>query len=178
MPFDTTNGLTDPELYGFAGGIDQDGETKQYVGYGNAEREGCANQPKCPGIITTVETGPGCYMTCGGILYDASTPFYLVNHPNLEWVATNITAMQTLTEAISIGTTVKLLFGRMQLDGLWTLGKVQNGGTGNVFKFYMDVNGQSVGYDTGFEVLTCKIPATTTTTTEAPCGKNLVRKKS
>jgi hypothetical protein len=179
MPYDTSNGINDPELYGFEGGVDQDAATKQYVGYGDLEKGGCGPPfGKCPGIITTVPTGPGCYMPCGTLGYDATTPFYLHNHPDLEWVLTDTTAMKTLAGAIPIGTTVPFLFGRMKQDGLWTLGKVNNGGAGG-YKFYMDVNGQSAGFDSGFEVLTCKPPTTTTsttttTTTATPCGKSFI----
>jgi hypothetical protein len=80
VPYDTTNGRTDPDNYGFLGGIDYKDLSYQYVGYGNNNYgPACANQNPCPGYINTNSSSPGVYMSCAnGLHRDSVTAYYLL----------------------------------------------------------------------------------------------------
>jgi hypothetical protein len=151
--------------------MNQDGKTKQYVGYGDATKSGpCGSQTECPGFINTISSGPGCYMACSHqLMYDKTTSFYLLNHSNLVWIPSNTTAMRTLSGAIEVGTitATPFLIGRIKSNGFWTIGKIYNGGAGG-YDFYIHAGGKCVPYTTGFEVLSCTPLITTTTTTTTP----------
>jgi hypothetical protein len=171
VPYDTVNDIKAPELNGFEAGMNQDGITKQYVGYGDATKSGpCGSQTECPGYINTTPSRPGCYMACSHqLMYDKTTSFYLLNHSNLEWIPSTTTTMRTLPGAIAVGTktATPFLIGRIKSNGFWTLGKLTNGGAVG-YTFWIHAGGKCVPYSTGFEVLRCMPSTVTTTTTTTP----------
>lgn len=62
MTYDSLNGRTDPEMFGFPGGFSFMDGSIQYVGYGNAST--CSNMNLGVGYITTTAGSAGCYTPC------------------------------------------------------------------------------------------------------------------
>lgn len=171
--YDPINDRSAPEREGVLGGIGYRDKVYQYVGYGNNDFGwACAGQNPCPGYITVNNPNAGVYMSCHtGLKFDNLDGYYLLDHPNLEWVATNSSEMLNVPNAIILNGTNGLLwpfmFGRTIYQGEYTLGKAHIGNNAFLLNFYGD-NGEE-RYFTNFEVLTCNPrPENTSTTLRLP----------
>lgn len=144
------NDIKGPELNGFQGGIHfVDGKTRLYVGYGYS---GCG-QSMSPGYIITNSSAPGCYMACGGLYYDKSQVYYLVAHPKLTWVPTDLKAMYNVPGTLKISDgRWPFMFGRILYKGFYTLGKIHHTTESS---FYIQNEETSIPFTTGFEILAC-----------------------
>ena len=67
---------------------------------------------------------PGAYFACNGVYYASTGNFYLLNHPNLMWVRTNVSYWLSVPSVLKIiiPTNFKLLYGRYVKDGNTYLG--------------------------------------------------------
>lgn len=144
--------MNDPVSYGFVGGYYYKDNSTQYVGYGTFSGY-CTVENPCPGGIQLTPT-PGAYVTCANIpSVDSKSAYYLLNHPNLNWVRSNAsnTIARNIPGGITItGNTYTFYFGRILYNGLYRLGKVHavNG------KMFLEVAGTENTY-TCYDVLTC-----------------------
>jgi hypothetical protein len=117
----------------------------------------CGSQDKCPGFILTNSTAPGCYMACHKMDYDKSQVFYLLAHPKLAWIPTNITHMMTLPGTLKVtGGNYPFLFGRSKDNGIYQVGKIHAGSGVFQFAYQMAITGRSICINVGFEVLICE----------------------
>lgn len=153
------NLLRRPDIYGFRGGTEYDG-SPTYVGYGN--NDDCTpKQNPCPGYILLNTEFPSVRMTCSsfnGMTFDSKDSHYLLNHPNLKWVNTNISDLMNIDDALTIESQYwKFMFGRILFRGEYRLGKVQlNNYKRNKMGLYISQSNFDVLYfPTGFQVLTC-----------------------
>lgn len=142
-----------PGFYGFVGGVHYTGRP-EYVGYGNSNCGG--NQNPCAGYIDISLPNPGGYFSCSSLMYDRNGSYYLLQHPNLKWVATDITAMKTQQTAVKlVGAIHTFLYGRALYNGQHRLGKVHIN-TGDLGLYIqLEDNNKFTKYTTGFEILTC-----------------------
>lgn len=120
-----------------------------------------------PGAILTNER-PGAHLMCHNTrYYDKGSSFYLLNHPNLKWVATDSIATRSLPGTIRTSSdTYPFYFGRIFHEGAYRLGKVHAGTKSD--QIYIETSTQETGFRKNFEVLTCEniIKTTEATTTE------------
>ncbi|KAG5669554.1 hypothetical protein PVAND_017441 [Polypedilum vanderplanki] len=168
VQYDATTNPNAPALFGFSAGTYLDG-SHDYVGIGS--NNACPNQPILPARLTTENhySGPGAYMSCGKVSYDAKTPQYLKNSERLQWVKTSAANAASVPGAISVGTgPYHFLIGRYQVTlsngtQYYVVSKVHydNGATGF---YYMLPNNTEASVTNSFEVLTCANDYT------APCG--------
>lgn len=148
---DPTSVQANPDVYGFAAGIDFDNST-QYVGYGKCQGE----TQQRSGFITTNPADPGARLICDYVPVDFSatkSAYFLLNHNKLMWAQTDRKDMLNQRNVVSIGTDVKFLFGRVFYQGRYRLGLAQ---LDDFPEFYMaDENGKLLYYASDFEILTC-----------------------
>jgi hypothetical protein len=79
---------------------------------------------------------PGGYTGCNlKSFYKSANNFYLLNHPNLRWVATNSTNAMNVPNKVEIlsGGAVSSLFPRFTINGVMSLGKVSNNTMSNYY---------------------------------------------
>lgn len=110
---------------------------------------------KTPGYIITNATAPGCYVMCGGVtnLYKKRI-FYLLDHPKLAWVKTNITEIRKVNGTLKVSDeALSLMFGRVKYKGFQTLGKVHQKPK---LTFVIKTSATTkMEVNTDFEVLSC-----------------------
>lgn len=130
MPYDVVNGINDPVLYGFSGGVStKDLKTLQYVGYGNYTGSPCdAQNPVSGYVLTSPALSAGVYMVCTNDYKAIYNGHYLLKHSNLKWVPTNTTAMMTLPGTLMINPVRPFMFGRILYKGNFHIGKLHAGG--------------------------------------------------
>lgn len=163
--FDVVNAIDGPKTYGFNAGTYING-FNAYVGMGDNTQ--CSNQIPCAGFLTDNPANPGGYFGCDAntVRYRNRGNFYLLNHPNLKWIQTNLTHMMTLPSLIEIGSSSKFSFGRYVVNGVTYLGKFQK--TRRLWNFnvflliwislvgFNYINGSNeTKIQTGFDILTC-----------------------
>lgn len=168
VPYDPVNAVSAPEVNGFQGGVHYaDNVTKQFVAY--CDGTPCSNQNPVSCCLRLVN-GPGCYVTCGGGLkFDNKSVKYLLNHPQLTWVKTDTTAMQSLPNVLQVsGNGGIFFFGRVLYQGNYQVGKTHAGPPAVGYMFYFEGPSGPIAYSNGFEVLTCAPVTTTTSTTTVP----------
>jgi hypothetical protein len=151
--YNPTVDITELSTYGFSGGT-FDNRT-WYVGYG--DNSPCSGQIACPGLLTDDPTKPGAYFSCVTTNYQRDNNYYLLDHPNLEWVLTNSTDMMTLTGAIPImNAAYRNFFGRYVVNGVSHQCKVFTANYQPYLGCYYIKTLTSYGLlHTDFEVLTC-----------------------
>ena len=78
----------------------------------------------CPGRLTDAPAKPGAYFACNGAYYASTGNFYLLNHPNLMWVRTNVSNMLSVPSVLKIimASNFTLLYGRYVKNGNTYLG--------------------------------------------------------
>ncbi|KAG5669553.1 hypothetical protein PVAND_017440 [Polypedilum vanderplanki] len=168
VQYDATTNPNAPALFGFSAGTYLDG-SHNYVGIGSNNK--CVNQSILPARLTTENhySGPGAYMSCGAVLYDAKTPQYLKNSERLQWVKTSAANAASVPGAISVGTGPYHFFiGRYQVTlkngtQYYVVSKVHYDNRATGF-YYMLPNNTEASVTNSFEVLTCANDYT------APCG--------
>lgn len=94
LPYDTVNGLQDPAKYGFPAATSYIDNSTQYIGFGTFPF-GMPCTYQSPGYISTNPSAPGIYITCltqkingmfNEMFYFKDNSYYLLNHPDLQWV--------------------------------------------------------------------------------------------
>lgn len=154
MSYDTTNDFKAPETKGFAGGTFYGDNSTTYVGYTIYNASPCSweNNVRVPGYILTNSSAAGVYVQCWTFdVKQTTNNFYLLNHPNLKWIPTNSSNMLNLTSSVKIPGFNDFLFGRIQHEGIYYLGKLQISHK----KLYITTKTDSKSFDSGVEVLTC-----------------------
>lgn len=119
----------------------------------------CSNhfQAPCSFTITgAYSPSTGCKIPCGANeIIDEETSFYLEKNANLVWEPTNSYAISKVSNTLKI-LGPGFMFGRALVNGNLILGKIifSNG------KYFFEAvsSNDAVQLNTGFEVLTCKIP--------------------
>lgn len=153
--YDANNNPNAPFRNGFVGGIAQDGSIA-FVGRGNNVPQ---NQNPCPGRISTKASAAGVYMPAGNTL-DSSSAYYILDHPDLHYVATTGNASSSVAGAIKfVGGGFTFGLGRIMINGYAYLGKIHVGKTLN----YIAENGNETATTGAFEMLTCNSALTTPT---------------
>lgn len=163
---------TGPEIYGFKSGeIFETGENySTYAGYGTYNGLACAGYP-IPSVISTFPEEEGAYLPCGGSrLKDTDSVYYVLNHPNLQYVRTNIDDVNNVAGALRISgyTTQDFMFGRFQYKNKTIGGKINIDSWPGFWAWTVD---GEIGNKYNFEVLVCQpnpVPTTTTTTIAPP----------
>jgi hypothetical protein len=105
-------------------------------------------------------------MSCGtGLRFDNTNAYYLLNHPNLDWVDTNTTEMTKIPDVIWLARYQQLPFmvGRTIYKGEWTLGKAHAGATFFLFNFWDGAI--EPRYYTNYQVLVCRPKVANSVTT-------------
>jgi hypothetical protein len=160
MKYDPINQRNYPELYGFAGGLDYDMTTIEYVGYGNVS---CGLQP---GYIR-VSTPVGAIISCpSGRQVDEKNAYFLLKNANLQWVDTDYNNIIDVPNILRIDGQSEILFGRLLVNNQYQLGRIY---IRDAFNYILDGTYQE-GYSTTFQVLTCtpsSTPQASTTILEA-----------
>lgn len=152
LPYDTVNKISHPMIYGFQGGVHfKDNLTKEYVGYGGP----CSNgENPVPGYIDVNQTKPGCFIECNPEMYDNQGIYYLLYHPDLAYVPTDINTTQNIPGVLKLTASQTYLYGRVKYLGAYHLGKVVT--VASALGLYIDgSSGSFIKYTTGFEVLAC-----------------------
>jgi hypothetical protein len=155
-----------PEVDGFVGGISlKDNQTKQYVGYGGS----CEDLFPVPGFINTRATYPGCFYSCGEEKFENKTSFYLLSHPNLTWIPSDVEKMMKIFDSVSVRTfggwfNPQFLIGRVMYKGNYRVGNIV-ANYNKVQKFRMQDEGREISLERDFEVLSCS------SDTGTACGK-------
>lgn len=124
------------------------------MGFGNSAT---CNQGQAPCSLTTQGSSPGCNIPCGSTqVNDGKTSSYLLSNPSLTWVATDSVNMLKVNNPLRILGPFNFYFGRIQVDGVNVLGKVQ--AAKGVFEFQAVTASGAIKATSGFEILTCSIP--------------------
>jgi hypothetical protein len=163
--YDPVNNPKAPEFDGFEGGVSyKDNLTKQYVGYGGP----CGGYNTVPGFIDTTAANPGCLITAceGGDVFDNKTAFYLLSHPNLTWIKTDIKNTLKIFDAVKIywGSRPTFMFGRIKVANFYRFGFIWSQDQDQNMFIFKSQNGNAVT-SSEFEILSCSSPV------ESSCGK-------
>jgi hypothetical protein len=166
LPYDVTNHVNDPELYGFIGGVSyQDFTTPQYVGYGNFD-DSCSNENPAPGyILTSPVSSAGAYLPCDMDYKTIVNVHYLLKHPHLNWVPTNANDMMTVSGVLKLNIGFSFMYSRFLYKGNYHIGKL-HAGVGNENFFAFTADGLVGPLKSSFEILVCQPPATTESTSK------------
>jgi hypothetical protein len=118
----------------------------------------CNNQLQAPCSLNINGPSPGCNIPCGSTqIYDGKTASYLLKNPNIVWQLTDAANMWNIINPIKIPGSYNFLFGRIQVNGNYILGKVQAGN--GFYGFQALTSNGPIQNATGFEILTCKNPS-------------------
>lgn len=157
-----TNDIKAPETKGIAGGSFYGDNSTAYVGYGNFPPPFCQGQIPSPGGISTNSSSAGAYPICGGHRQDKFSAHYLLKHPDLQWVVTDLNNTLKIPGLIRINSG-SFLIARMWFNGIYNLGKV----FASLGSIWIGIEGGETKIDSGgFEVLACS-----NATLQSPCGK-------
>ena len=156
MPYDVQYGISDPDLYGVAGGVSyKDFKTPQFVGYGNFTTPRCQIQnPGAGYILTKPASEAGAYFPCVQDYHSLVNVHYLLRHSNLKWIPTDSSAMMSVPGVITIGSDVPFFFGRVLLDGNYHIGKVHAGA--GAFGIWLNAANGALDFTSNYEILTCQ----------------------
>lgn len=94
---------------------------KQYVAYGGS----CGDEDPVPCYFYPSQLKQFCFSPCFTNYNRTRAVFYfLLAHPNLEWVQTNRIQMLSIPNTLKLNGTYQFLFGRIFQHGEYTFGKV------------------------------------------------------
>lgn len=156
VKYDPVRNIDAPKFNGFAGGLFYGDKSVEYVAYGNfSSTSGCAFQNPSPGYIRTVSGNAGLYLACGQQEeFIPGNGFYLLKHPNLLWVNSNITTMTSLPGALKVNNNeTPFMYGRIMYSGYYYVGKLHSGS--GACQLYIETATGCKHFATGFQVLTC-----------------------
>lgn len=144
-----------PVQSGFAAGMFLDNSVN-YVGYGDISGP-CSSEVRAPGRVTVVAPAGSYVSKCQGPIFDAKTPYYLLNHAGLRWNAATSTTLSGIKNLVKVqGTTTVFYVGRVNLTTSGGVKYTQVGKVhGTLNKIMYSVGTTEVSETSGFEALSC-----------------------